>query len=261
MVGTADNYTLIFATGGQYNLIPPIICTMAPKITTLSVDYSGVINVDKVADSTLVPSKLAGKFAVYTLQDMLYNSQGIISSVMGDQFTSVASLPHWGNDNSSKMIEEYVRGVVEYSGSIFRACLSAEDFVFPDGAPLNMSIPMAGMYVTESRGWTAITGLTVLVLLPGTFVALATICVVLTAVVRHDGALPSHSFDPSNPLHLIAVAAAGGLGNVFQGIEEKELSEAQRTKVVLSWVPGQELALVRTDEHEHASLLCASEVF
>jgi hypothetical protein len=81
-----------------------MVCTVAPKITTLGVEYSGVINVNKLADSTLIPSKLAGIFAVYTLQNMLYNSQGIISSVMGDQFTSVASLPHWGNDNSSKMM-------------------------------------------------------------------------------------------------------------------------------------------------------------
>jgi hypothetical protein len=120
---------------------------------------------------------------------------------------------------------------------------------------------MAGMHATESRGWAAITGSTVWVLLPGTFVALATICVVLTAVIRHDGALPSHPFDPSNPLHLIAVAAAGGLGNAFRGIEEKELSEAQRTKVVLGWVPGQGPALVRTNEYEHAPFLRASEVY
>lgn len=120
---------------------------------------------------------------------------------------------------------------------------------------------MAGMHATESRGWAAITGPTVWVLLPGTFVGLATICVVLTAVIRHDGALPSHPFDPSNPLHLIAVAAAGGLRNAFRGIEEKELGEAQRTKVVLGWVPGQGPALVRTDEYEHAPFLRASEVY
>ncbi|KAJ6553002.1 hypothetical protein B0H19DRAFT_1377709 [Mycena capillaripes] len=259
MAGTADNYTLIFVTGGAYNWIPPMVCTIAPKITTLRVEYAGVINAKELAASKLIPTKLVGKFAVYTLQDMLYNSQGIISSVMGDQFTSVASEPHWGNDNSSKMMEEYIRGVVEYSGSVFRACLSAKDYVFLDGVPLNMTIPMAGMHATESRGWAAITGPTVLVLLPGTIVALATICVVLTAVIRHDGALPTHPFDPSKPLHLIAVAAAGGLGNAFRGIEEKELGEAQRTKVVLSWVPGHGPTLVRTDECEHAPFLGASE--
>lgn len=55
-------------------------------------------------------------------------------------------------------------------------------------------------------------------------------------------------FDPSNPLHLMAAAGAGGLNNAFRGFRERDIDDGAKLTVVLGSVPGRGPALVRADD-------------
>lgn len=128
--------------------------------------------------------------------------------------------------------------------------MSTKGTVFEDGVPANMALPTHGIFYTETFGWTYASGTTLWALFPGAFVAISTILIVIAALYRHDGDQPSHpeSFDPSNPLHLMAAASAGGLNNAFNGIGQKDMKKEEQLHVVLESLPGGAPALVRTDK-------------
>ncbi|KAF7362694.1 Protein arginine N-methyltransferase [Mycena venus] len=142
-----------------------------------------------------------------------------------------------------------LKGVVEYTGSVFSGCLAANATL--QDALQGIAVPTNGTFRTETLGYTYNSGTTRWVLVPGTLVALATILIVVVAVYRHVGDIPreSNQFDPSDPLQLMAAAAAGGLNNAFKGISGKEIKEGEKLDVVLGSVSGRGPALVRADEY------------
>ncbi len=81
--------------------------------------------------------------------------------------------------------------------------------------------------------------------------ACSTLALVAVAIFRHRRDIYSdHTvFDPSNPLHLIAAASAGGLSNVFKGFGEQDIDDGAKLLVSLKSVPGYGPALVRADEY------------
>ncbi|KAJ7469333.1 hypothetical protein B0H11DRAFT_2043980 [Mycena galericulata] len=249
-----DGYTLIIVSDGAYSWIPTTVCSVAPKVTRLNVDYGSVINaaVDQNLPVVMDPLGPAGLSAISTLVKMVYFSQGIAGNVMGDHLTTLIEeldSREVANDVLNPM-EKYIRGVWEYTGTVFRACLTANT-TFKDGVPLNISIPTNGTLNTETLGWTYVSRATRWVLIPGTLIALATICIVSVALYLHAGDLPRDpdQFDPSNPLHLMAAAAAGGLNNAFRGLGTEDLKEGEKVDVVLGSIPGRGPALVRADQY------------
>jgi hypothetical protein len=122
---------------------------------------------------------------------------------------------------------------------------------FPNGVPLNMSIPTHGTFYAETLGWAYASQTTRWILIPGTLVALVTISIVVVALHRHVGDIPKESdyFDPSNAVHLVIAAAAGGLHNAFRGLDREEIREGEKLDVVLGCMPGRGFALVRADEY------------
>ncbi|KAJ6529123.1 hypothetical protein DFH09DRAFT_1185237 [Mycena vulgaris] len=259
--GTHDNYTLIFRAGGWYDWINGgldyVTCELSPKTTTVFANYAGLINTTSHSfETTPASGGPAGLFSVYSLIAMVEMTQGRTSNVVGDHFYSIASEPNWNDTKTLRMMEQYVKGVVEYSGSVLRACLSGKTTSFPDGVPSNMTIPTNGTFYTETLGWTYSSGSTLFVLVPGTFIALISIFLVVVTLYRHSGYLltpEAHSFDPSDPLHLMAVAAPGGLPGVFRGLEKKDMKTSGSMRVVLGSIPGHGPALVRADEHDMSS--------
>jgi hypothetical protein len=71
------------------------------------------------------------------------------------------------------------------------------------------------------------------------------------ALYRHVGDIPqeSNQFDPSDPLHLMAAAAAGGLNNTFNGLSQKDMKEGEKLEVLLGSISGRGPALVRADRY------------
>ncbi|KAJ7088051.1 hypothetical protein B0H15DRAFT_982632 [Mycena belliarum] len=234
---------------GIYGWLSGSVCTVVPQVTTVSVDYGASINARQPSKRILQDIRdPAGISAMQSISWMFFYAQAPLSNAIGDQLASLA-IP---DDKTSELIEQYFTGAIEYSASVFRACLSGTNATFSDGVPANMSIPTHGTFNTETVGWAYKGRETQWILLPGTFIALATVVVVLVALVRHPGSIPRESgpFDPSDPLHLMAAAAAGGLHDTFHSLETDELKEREKLNVVLTSIPGRGPALVRAEEYQ-----------
>ncbi|KAJ7451318.1 hypothetical protein FB451DRAFT_1566220 [Mycena latifolia] len=266
--GTAGNYSaffscrgslpstavlaLIFVWSGIY-WMPPTVCNVSPKITKVDVDYSNLQTSSGTIDTTVVeggvwdPDGPAGLAAVIAMTNTVFIAQAATNNIMGDEIKTLVTDVNDDNDTKTEleMTEAYVQGVAEYSGSVLRACLSGKNATFAEGVPPNMTIPTSGTIFTQTMGWTRHELSSVWVLIPGALVALATIIVVVVAVAQHAGDPPTDSFNPADPMHLVAVAAAGGLTHAFTGTSEKDIEAAEDMNVVLRSFPGRGPALVR----------------
>ncbi|KAJ7786743.1 hypothetical protein B0H14DRAFT_3583112 [Mycena olivaceomarginata] len=244
-----NEYKLIFDGGrkGLYGFIGTTVCSVSPKITNVAVTYSDVIDVATSAGGVAADISGPATFsAVTALYQMVYFSQAIVSNSMGDKLRALIEEVDGDTftaNTTLRTTEEYVRGVTEYSGSVFRACLSSNpDFL--NALPSTMTVPTRGMFRSETVGWIPAAPVTILELLPGTIVALLTIYSVVVAVSRHAGEPESEYFDPSDAMHLVAAAAAGGLNNVFFGTEEENIRAAEDVHVSLGTTPGGGVALI-----------------
>ncbi|KAJ7166194.1 hypothetical protein C8R46DRAFT_295268 [Mycena filopes] len=251
--GVDAGYSVILVGHGKYHWLSTVVCAVSPEIMTMNVDYTtAVVNATIQPNSRVIPDPdgPTGLSAVATHLNMVWLSQGIGNNILGDHLNAIMYQGKRTREQMLKPLEAYLRGVAEYTGSVFRGCVSSNT-TFPDGVPLNMSIPTNGTFHTETLGWAYPAGTARWVLIPGTLIALATIAVVVVAVYRHTGEIPpeSNRFDPSNPLHLMAAAAAGGLSNTFRGLNRKDIHEGAKLDVVLGSIPGRGTALVRADEY------------
>lgn len=133
---------------------------------------------------------------------------------------------------------------------MFRACLASNATLHK--TLLEISNPINGTFRTETLGWTYVSQTTRWALVPGTLIAFATILIVSVALYRHVGNIPRepNQFDPSDPLHLMAAASAGGLNDAFRGLSGKDIQEGEKLDVVLGSLPGRGTALVRADQYK-----------
>jgi hypothetical protein len=139
-----------------------------------------------------------------------------------------------------------------YPTQIFRACLLDIVTTLVGTVPLNITRPLSGTWETQTLGWKQFSpATTTWILIPGIFMTCSTLGLVIVAIYRHKGEIYSDSyvFDPSNPLHLIAAAAAGGLNNVLRGFRERDIDDGGKVPVLLGSVPGRGPALVRADTY------------
>ncbi|KAJ7728183.1 hypothetical protein B0H14DRAFT_3001280, partial [Mycena olivaceomarginata] len=194
-----------------------LVCQIAPKVTIVRADYAGEINVslmespESAGTPTVAAGGVAGFFAMYIITDFVWHQQGITVNGVADQLVELSE--NIADDERFK-IESYLRGVIEYSASILRAYLSADGLTFAGGVPSNITRPTSGTWTTQTLGWKQFSSATTLgILIPGIFMFCSTLTLVVVTIYRHRGEIYSdHTqiFDPSDPLHLIAAAAAGG---------------------------------------------------
>ncbi|KAJ7634487.1 hypothetical protein FB45DRAFT_865229 [Roridomyces roridus] len=251
------NYSLIFSTGGVYDFLDNAVCTITPWITRVNVEYSD----GEITSASISPNRTgsgavldsvggpAGRSAVNIIHSLIWNSQSTGSNVMGDQLYSLVNASQAQDDKLLSVLEEYVRGAAEYSGSVLRACASAKNSAFlldDTGIPTNMTTPTTGTFNVQTYGWTHASATTFWVLIPGTLVALLTIAIVLATVRAHNGDRAEAYFNPANPIHVMGASATGGLGDIFVGHGGKQLTGVEDVKVVLSSVPGQLPAFARS---------------
>ncbi|KAJ6472913.1 hypothetical protein C8R47DRAFT_1145737 [Mycena vitilis] len=249
-------YTLIFAGSGLYDFVQTTVCTLSPKVNRLQVDYSYDFSSALIAAGTPLPGTSipdeegsAGLSAVNTLSSMMYFAQTTQTNIVGDQLsTAILNLDGGDFDNAVILnsMEEYVRGVTEYSATIFRACLSGKDLVFSEGVPSNMSVASKGRLSAQVVGWgitynmRGITTSTSWVLIPATLIAFATIYVVVKTVARHARDPVGEPFDPANTMQLLEAAAAGGLRGVFTGKDDEKAKE----NIAVGTIDGQGPAFI-----------------
>ncbi|KAJ7859793.1 hypothetical protein B0H14DRAFT_2576958 [Mycena olivaceomarginata] len=229
---------LIFQGFGMYQFLNTTVCTFNPKITRVQVDYADTgINSTQFTESAIADAGPAGLSAVTTIYEMVLFAQAMFTNVVGDEVNSLVVDPE-AQDDFLRAMEEYIRGVAEYSASVFRACLTVKNGTFVDGVPADMRILSEGVLQGKIVGWKRITASTFYVMIPGTIVAIVTIYIMLVTLVNHAGDPEGDPFDPADPMHLVSVSAAGGLTNVFTGTEETDIRAAESVKVVLHTIEG-----------------------
>jgi hypothetical protein len=111
------------------------------------------------------------------------------------------------------------------------------------GGPLNGNVPsnmlheISGAALTTSVGWDFREAGSAAILIPSTFLALASILIVLFAQCLNRGIPIEHAdFDPNDPLLLMAAASAGGMRDTFRGLAEGDVKEGGLKKVKLGQV-------------------------
>ncbi|KAJ7121909.1 hypothetical protein C8R46DRAFT_105236 [Mycena filopes] len=249
-IGAEGTYDVIFSGGGDlYGFLNTTVCNVKPIITTVSVDYD-----DDLIETTTLPTQgtsalgdPAGVSAVIALYNLLSFAQAPETSVVGDQLKALVldndALPE--GQVILESLENYVRGVTEYTGTVFKACVSSKNgFVFADGLPSNMTVTSSGKLDSQYMGWT-ITLSSSWVLIPQVVIAFATIWVILGAVAVEGGNVKDDPFDPSNTMHLISASAAGGLRDVVAGTTDEAIKDAESIGVVLQKHEGKGWALDR----------------
>ncbi|KAJ7184827.1 hypothetical protein C8R46DRAFT_1343824 [Mycena filopes] len=249
-----DGYQVIFNSDPQaiYGFMETTICSLTPKITAVQVDYSaGAINTTTLPTVVHVadPESPATLSAVKTLHNLVFFAQSSVSNGVGDKLRSLVAEKDGvplTYETTLRLTEAYLRGVTEYSGSVFRACLSASpDFLA--AVPSDMNVTTNGLFQVDSVGWLHASPVTFLELIPGTLVTLYAIFAVLTTLGYHHVDENAEPFDATDPMHLMSASSTGHLSNVFTGTRRKHLRTVEGATVLLRDVPGRGPVLVRTD--------------
>ncbi|KAJ7134049.1 hypothetical protein C8R43DRAFT_956357 [Mycena crocata] len=200
------------------------------------------------------------------IYNMMYFAQGTQTNIFGDQVQSfrlnggfsgvdrpiLTAMVDWSSLTAIFVLmmtqEQFIRGVVEYSGSVFRGCLSVKNGTVFSGAgvPRNMTLVDTGRFYSQFVGWAPSIS-TFWVLIPGALIAIGTVYIVLRSIAHHGGnPRTEQAFDITNPMHVISGSAAGGISGVFGGSKEEDINAVKDVNVVLGTVEGfQGLALKR----------------
>ncbi|KAG2065872.1 hypothetical protein BDR04DRAFT_130713 [Suillus decipiens] len=244
---TCENLTIFTQGFYKYGFLKASVCEVVPLLTTVRADYSNEQISSEVISSTSFGPENAELllFIAAVARFQSINSQGLTSSTIGDTLYSIYSSTTIGyvsnNLNDTQVyleLEDYWRGVVEFSATFLRSGFMATGS-FPDNIiPNNLSSPVTGTMFISTIGWTrwakdsptyllATIPLTIISIL--TFTC-ASYCMV-EAWKEHQDRLAEHrahvahqeytahhgrlhhraNFDVSNTLHLIMACAAGDL--------------------------------------------------
>ncbi|KIJ58290.1 hypothetical protein HYDPIDRAFT_34327, partial [Hydnomerulius pinastri MD-312] len=111
-------------------------------------------------------------------------------------------------------LEDYWRGVVEFSATFLRSGYSAVGS-FQSGIPSNMTAPINGTMLMLTMGWADRGALYLFSVLPLGLITVLTTLTAAYSIVKLWGERKNihvqTSFDVSDTLHLITACAAGGL--------------------------------------------------
>ncbi|KAJ7883765.1 hypothetical protein B0H13DRAFT_2667116 [Mycena leptocephala] len=104
--------------------------------------------------------------------------------------------------------------------------LSSYSGPFGGDRPQSMTKPINGSALTTTLGWEYRQGATDAILIPSTFVAVASVVIVLLAQVLNQGIPARHAhFDPTDPLVIMAAASAGGMDEMFNGLAKEDIKD------------------------------------
>ncbi|KAJ6536025.1 hypothetical protein DFH09DRAFT_1179356 [Mycena vulgaris] len=242
--GTADSgdivYTVIIDGQGLYD--GTVVCSVIPKILTLNVAYSDqYIYTDLSTPIYLsidpAPASMAYA-ALYGFDQAVSYGQSATQNIVGDSIATIFADESTQSSNPD-LWELYIRGVVEFVGTAVKTEIASPAGPLGGSVPSSMRRAINGTAFTTTFGWEYTGGMSNAILIPSTFVALASILIVLFAqcVRLNRGISIEHAdFDPNDPLLLMAAASAGGMGNTFRGLSKEELEEGGEKRVILARV-------------------------
>ncbi|KAF8210788.1 hypothetical protein K438DRAFT_1752559 [Mycena galopus ATCC 62051] len=226
--GTTDDtgtttYTVIIDGNGIYAAgDESVVCTVTPLTLDYVVTYSGkFIYRDFDSEpvnrqSTPAPPGI-GAIATYCLADVFIYGQSSMRNVVGDSITSISDSQS-GLSVTTLWVpsvlfgwEAYIQGVVEFVGTAVKTDLAWVNGPLGGSLPPTMIRTISGTALTTSLGWEYKEAIGPAILIPSTFIAVASILIVVFAQLKNRKIQMQHAdFDPNDPLLLMAAASAGG---------------------------------------------------
>ncbi|KAG1842187.1 hypothetical protein DFJ58DRAFT_748255 [Suillus subalutaceus] len=202
------SFDIVLQGMGQYNFLAQTVCTVAPYVALFDVTYNqGMISV--------------GQQPYLPTQQLQTNMNRLASSSQTTATNPLGQLLQLSEINTTTTVHEtlqnYFRGVVEFSATYLRSAYSAE------GA--NMSSTMQDLYSNNTAftslngtmfvttyGWYRGRPTYIYVLIVFTVIWVVTVSAAVYSLIQdciHPRTGPI--FDASNPVHLMMASSAGGL--------------------------------------------------
>ncbi|KAG2105528.1 uncharacterized protein F5147DRAFT_702745 [Suillus discolor] len=160
---TYTSFTIFTQGFYKYESLKASVCEVVPLLTRVRADYSNEQISSEVISSTPFHSENVEllSFIAGVAKYQLINSQGLTSSTIGDTlyFIYSSATTQYVNENLNDTqvyleLENYWRGVVEFSATFLRSRFMATGS-FPDNIiPNNLSSPVNGTMFISTIGWT-----------------------------------------------------------------------------------------------------------
>ncbi|KAG1723845.1 uncharacterized protein EDB91DRAFT_1270577 [Suillus paluster] len=221
MAGGPDGFLAIVGKG-EYSDLNTTICKVSPYVASFDVAYSnGNISIDQ--PQNIQPFQNSSTNVTMFILDMVTWSSQLSNNPLAEllQFDGIGTM--------HDTLEEYFRGVVEFSATYLRSAYSAEganttmlDLYSDESAFRSLN---GTMFVT-TYGWES--GRLTFIYLLGLFTVIWVITVSAAGYSLIQGRTHSGPlFDLSNPVHLIMASSGGGLESLAgfedDGVESNEL--------------------------------------
>ncbi|KAF8841122.1 hypothetical protein BDN67DRAFT_967615 [Paxillus ammoniavirescens] len=202
-------------------------CEVTPFITTIRAQYSGTIaDVSDVVTKTPLNADGSNWPLLFgpaqTLAMIFYSSQGMTDNYIMNsiQYTMGKLVSSSSNITTQSMIESYLRGMVEYWGTMHRTMLYLNTSI-----PNDMVNQTNGTMLVTTVGWKYVEATYLLALVPISIIMGLTMCAVtIESYEKHRAHTSSevfvdvahHSFNPSNSMHVILASGSGGLHQALE---------------------------------------------
>jgi hypothetical protein len=237
---TYTNFAILTQGFYKYGFLKASVCEVVPLLTTVRADYSDEeISSEVTSSAPFQPENIELlSFIAGVAKFQSINSQGLTSSTIGDTLYSIYSSTTTEsiNDNLNNTqvyleLEDYWRGVVEFSATFLRSGFMAVGSFPNNDIPSNLSSQVTGTMFISTIGWTRWpknSPTYLLATLPLTIITILTLTCALYSILEawkeHRDRLESRKedhgfprghrrahFDVSNTLHLLMACAAGDL--------------------------------------------------
>ncbi|KAG2102607.1 hypothetical protein BD769DRAFT_176283 [Suillus cothurnatus] len=252
---TYTTFTILTQGFYKYGFIKASVCEVVPLLTTVRADYSnGEISSEVTSSTPFRPENVELlSFIAGVAKFQSINSQGLTSSTIGDTLYTIYSSTTTAPINNISLddtqvyleLEDYWRGVVEFSATFLRSGFMATGS-FPNNViPNNLSSQVTGTMFVSTIGWTRWpknSPTYLLATLPLTIVTTLTLFCALYSIIeawkehqeriRHRMGHRRAHFDVSNTLHLIMACAAGTLA--LKDFSRKGILNNESVKVQLN---------------------------
>ncbi|KAG1869375.1 hypothetical protein DFJ58DRAFT_723223 [Suillus subalutaceus] len=263
---TYTNFTIFTQGFYKYGFLQASVCEVVPLLTTVRADYSNEqISAEVTSSTPFQPENTELlSFIASVARFQSINSQGLTSSTIGDTLYSIYSSTAIGSINNNLNdtrvyleLEDYWRGVVEFSATFLRSGFMATGSFPNNEIPNNLSSQVTGTMFISTIGWTRWpknSPTYLLATIPLTIITILTLFCALYSILEawkeHQDRLKEDQeraklqafaghrrthrrahFDVSNTLHLIMVCAAGDL--VLEDFSRHGIKENEAAMVSL----------------------------
>ncbi|KAG2145738.1 hypothetical protein BD769DRAFT_854291 [Suillus cothurnatus] len=237
---TYTSFTILSQGFYKYRFLDASVCNVIPLLTTVRANYSNDLISSEVKSSTpfgpenvQLLSFIAGMAKFQSI-----NSQGLISSAIGDTLYSIySSTTNTSIDDNLanqtqvyKELEEYWRGVVEFSATFLRSGFMVVGSFPNNTVPDDLISEVNGTMYISTVGWTGQSATYLLAILPITITTILTFACAMYNISKGDSNNKA-TFDPSNTLHLIMASTAMNLN--LEGFSKGGIITNEDVKVQL----------------------------